>query len=97
MRLAPASQSYLTSYAKDDGGRVIERNDDLVDALLYALAALFQPSRSGVGPMIEILSQPEEIGMSDAYHDGFDPTTYKEDIMGGTGKSHKMGEYSNLV
>jgi hypothetical protein len=88
----------LTSYAKDDGGRVIERNDDLVDALLYALAALFQPSRSGVGPMIEILpSKDEGPDMQDAYHDGFDPGNYKTDALGGVGREHKMGDYSNLV
>lgn len=84
----------LTSYAYDENGRVIERNDDLVDALLYALAALTEPRRSGLGPMVEIVPKAKPDDMTDAMHDGFDPSKWTED---GTGRKHSMQDYSNLI
>lgn len=84
----------LTSYAKDDTGRVIERNDDLIDALLYAVAALHQPIKRGVGPMVEIVPGEDDQPMADAYHDNFDPANFDAD---GTTRKNTMGDYSNLV
>jgi hypothetical protein len=91
----------LTSYARDENQRIIERNDDLVDALLYALCALIEPRKSGLGPRVEIAPKDEtaNVGMGydeedHAFHDVFDPEKWSDD---GRGKNHKVKDYSNLV
>lgn len=73
----------LMSYARDENGRIIEKSDDLVDALLYALAALQEPVRSGLGPKFEIVPTEDDQPMADAYHDNFDPANFSEDALNG--------------
>lgn len=85
----------LTSYARDENGRVIERNDDLIDALLYALAALTEPRRSGLGPRVQVVPKADDdLTMEDAYHDGFNPEKWTSD---GHSKHHRVKDYSNLI
>lgn len=83
----------LIQYAYDENGRIIEKADDLVDACLYAIAALDDLGGAGVGPTVEI-ARPDEDGpeMSDAYHDGWKPPKHVKD-----GPWSGMTDYSNLV
>jgi len=65
--------SQLTSYRYDETGRVLEIADDLVDALLYALFAIIEPSTVGRGPDIEIVAPREhKVGPIDV--DNWKPT-----------------------
>jgi len=91
----------LTSYARDENQRVIEKSDDLVDALLYALAALTEPRKSGLGPRVEIVAKEDsaEVGMgydedAHAFHDVFNPEKWSDD---GHGKHHKVKDYGSLI
>jgi hypothetical protein len=84
----------LEGYSRNENGRVIERNDDLVDACLYALFALVGDKRVvGLGPRVEIVSpDANDQPMVDAYHDNFDPEVYSLEKPKRT-----LREYSNLV
>lgn len=83
----------LIQYAYDENGRIIEKADDLVDACLYAIAALDDHDGIGVGPNVEIARQDDSGDeMSDAYHDGWKPPKHTSD-----GPWSGMANYSDLV
>ena len=82
----------LTSYARDEGGKVIEKADDLVDACLYALSALEDAPRQGIGPDHEIRDPDDDTG-DDPYHDNFKPEEWKPPSEFGG----KMKDFSGLV
>jgi len=83
----------LTSYARDENGRIIEKADDYVDALLYALAAIYEPKKYGLGPRVEIVPSDDDQPMVDAYHDSFDPSKWN---AAGRTKNRKMKDYNEL-
>lgn len=79
----------LTSYARDDSQRIIEKADDYVDACLYALCALYEPSKSGPGKNVEMsIAGPHSKNdqpMGDPYHDmGFNPAEWDDPKKSGT-------------
>lgn len=68
--------SQLSSYRYDERGIPIEVQDDLVDALLYAVYAILEASKTGVGKPHEIVAprKPLDFNPNDPWHDEFDPT-----------------------
>lgn len=83
----------LTNYARDGGGRIIEKADDLVDACLYALAALEDATRQGIGPDVEVRDDDDDDVNDDPYHDSWKPEEWKpKSDFGG-----KMKDFSSLV
>lgn len=84
----------LEMYSRNETGRIVERNDDLVDACLYALFALVGDKTTvGLGPEVEIArTNPNEQPMADAYHDNFDPSQFSLEPPQRT-----LQEYSSLV
>ena len=89
--------SALEGYSKNEAGAIIEKNDDLVDAFLYALFALVGGQvKIGRGPDVEISKgNANDQQMADAYHDDFDPTKF--DLEDGGNKHRGVREYSGLV
>jgi hypothetical protein len=67
--------SQIVSYRYDEVGNPLEVQDDLVDALLYAVFAILEVSRQGVGPMHEIVptNGSNKYHPYDPDHDDFDP------------------------
>jgi len=82
--------SQLVSYRYDESGRVLEIMDDLVDALLYAVYAILEASKTGVGPMVEITdpgrnrsNRYSPMRSDEPWPDDFDPVkeaTYGPDV-----------------
>lgn len=66
--------SQLVSYRYDENGKVLEIADDLVDALLYAVYAILEASKTGVGRPHEIVDPGKNrYNQFDPDHDNFDP------------------------
>jgi hypothetical protein len=89
----------LSSYSRDETGRIVEKADDCVDACLYALSALEDPSHVGVGPDVEIRQPKRHDGeddndMQDVYHDNFKFDEYKAPA---TKSGRQMKDFSSLV
>lgn len=84
--------SQLVSYRYDETGRVLEVMDDLVDALLYAVYAILESSKTGVGRPHEIVpSRNTKFNQFDPDHDDFDPT--KEAVVGPDPSRRTMQKY----
>lgn len=67
--------SQLVSYRYTETGKVLEIADDLVDALLYAVYAILEASKTGIGRLHEIVDPGKNMyHPHDPEHDIFDPT-----------------------
>jgi len=90
--------SQITNYRYDEVGRVVEIMDDLVDALLYAVYAILEASKSGVGPMHEIVaprhrSNDGDFDPDNPWEDSFDPTQAASVTAPDVSKRRSMSGY----